>query len=91
MRNYYAPLASQVKVLDRHVTFALPPNHTDKNSANWRQKETRRIKNQRLSVLNGSIPSAISNTGATASAFKPSDLTIAMGIWSTSTFGGEHW
>jgi hypothetical protein len=43
---------------------------------------------QRLSVLNGSIPSAISNTDATASAFKPSDPTIATGIQSTATFGG---
>ncbi len=66
----------------------MPPNHTDKNSANWIQKETRRIKDQRLNVLNGSIPSAISDTGATASAFKPSDPTIATGIQSTATFGG---
>jgi hypothetical protein len=87
-RNYYAPLASQVKELDRHVMFALPPNHTDKNNADWRQKETRRIKDQRLSVLNSSIPSAISDTGATASAFKPSDPTIVTGIRSTATFGG---
>jgi hypothetical protein len=68
MHNYYAPLASQVEELDRHVTFALPPNHTDKNSTNWRQKKKCRIKDQRLSVLDGSIPSAISNTGTAASA-----------------------
>jgi hypothetical protein len=84
--NYYAPLASQVEELDRHITFALPPNHTDKNSANWRQKEICRIKDQRLSVLDGSIPSAISNTGTTASAFTQSDPTIATEIWSTATF-----
>jgi hypothetical protein len=87
-RNYYAPLASQVEELDRHITYTLPPNHTDKNSADWRQKETCRIKDQRLSILDGSIPSAISDTGTTASAFTPSDPTIAMGIGSTATFGG---
>jgi hypothetical protein len=86
--NYYALLASQVEELNRHVTFALPPNHTDKNSANWRQKETCRITDQRLSVLDGSIPSAISDTSATASAFTPSDPTIATRIWSTAAFGG---
>jgi hypothetical protein len=31
------------------------------NSANWRLRETCRIKDQRLSVLDGSIPSAISH------------------------------
>jgi hypothetical protein len=31
---------------------------------------------------------AISDTGATASAFKPSDPSVPMGIQSTATFGG---
>jgi hypothetical protein len=45
-------------------------------------------KRTQTGVLDGSIPSAISDTGATASAFKPSDSTVAMGIQSTATFGG---
>ena len=39
-------------------------------------------------VLNGSIPSAVSDTGATASAFTPDNPSIPTGVKSTSTFGG---
>jgi hypothetical protein len=45
-------------------------------------------KSTQTGVLNGRIPSAISDTGATASAFKPLDPRIATGIRSTATFGG---
>ena len=42
----------------------------------------------RAGVLDGSIPSAVSDTGATASAFTPDDPSIPTGVKSTSTFGG---
>ena len=42
----------------------------------------------RIGVLNGSIPSAVSNTGASASAIKPSDPTIPTGIQSNTSFDG---
>ena len=85
--NYYAPLTSQINRLDKHVTFSLPHSHVDKNSANWRQQQTSRKNSLRLGVLNGSIPLAISDTGATASAFKPSEPSIPTGIKSNKTFG----
>ena len=86
--NYYAPLARQVEELDRNVTLSLPRNHLDKNSDKWRRQHTSRKKSLQLGVLDGSIPLAISNTGATASAFTPSDPEIAIRIKSTATFGG---
>jgi hypothetical protein len=42
----------------------------------------------RSGVLDGSIPSAASDTGATASAMKPSDPTIPNGTQSNTSFGG---
>ena len=90
-RNYYAPLASQVEELDKHATFYLPHNHVDNNSAKWRRKQTSRKKSLQLGVLDGSIPPAISNTGATVSAFKPSDPSIPTGIKSNKIFGGAFW
>ena len=86
-RNYYAPLASQVEELDKHVTFTLPHNHVDKNSAEWRQQQTSSKKSLQLGVLNGSIPSAIGKTGATSSAFTSLDPSIPAGIKSNKTFG----
>ena len=76
--------------------FSLPANHTDKNSTVWRKKwETPTSKLRRLlkaelrsGVLDGSIPSAASDTGATASAMKPSDPTIPTGTQSNTSFGG---
>ena len=65
----------------------LPSNHTDKDSKVWRSKNTY-PKSLRTRVLNGSVPSAVSDTGASASAFKPSDPTIATGIQSNTSFGG---
>jgi hypothetical protein len=41
-----------------------------------------------MGVLSGTIPLAVSDTGASASAFKPSDPTIATGIKSNTSFGG---
>jgi len=46
------------------------------------------MSNLRIGVLNGSIPSAVSDTGASASAIKPSDLSIPTGIQSNTSFGG---
>ena len=45
-------------------------------------------KSTQTGVLDGSIPLAISNTRATARAFKPSDPSEPTGIQSTATFGG---
>ncbi len=42
----------------------------------------------RNGLLDGSVPSAISDTGALASAFKPSNPTITTGIRSNTSFGG---
>ena len=67
----------------------LPRNHVDKNSYIWRKTISNNAKNSLwIGVLNGSIPSAASNTGATESAFKRSDPTIPTGTRSTSSFGG---
>ena len=71
--NYFSPLTSQINTLVKQVTFSLPHNHVNKNRGKWRQQQTSSKKSLQLGVLNGSIPSAISNTGATASAFKSSN------------------
>ena len=77
--------------------FSLPANHTDKNSTVWRKKwetPTSKLRRRllkaelRSGVLDGSIPSAASDTGATASAMKPSDPTIPTGMQSNTSFGG---
>ena len=86
--NYYALLARQVEELDKHVTFTHPHNNVNKNSAKWRRQQTSRKKSLKLGVLDGSIPLAFSDTGATASAFKPLDPSIPTGIKSNKTFGG---
>jgi len=80
----------------KRVHFSLPANHAHKNSTEWRrqwEKPTSKLrqllKDKLLSgVLDGSIPSAASDTGATASAMKPSDPTIPTGIQSNTSFGG---
>jgi hypothetical protein len=67
----------------------LPTSHADKNSTVWRRKwEKPPTSNLRIRVLNGSIPSAVSDTGALASTIKPSDPTIPTGIQSNTSFGG---
>ena len=71
------------------VRFVLPSNHIDKDSTMWRKKSTSKSPiSLRMGVLCGSVPSAVSDTGASASAFKPSDPTIATGIKSNTSFGG---
>jgi hypothetical protein len=70
----------------KRISFSLPGNHTDKDCTKWRQRGSTNISTQ-TGVLDGSIPSAISDTGATASAFKPSDPSVPTGIQSTATFG----
>jgi hypothetical protein len=80
----------------KQVHFSLPANHADKNSKVWRRQwetptsKLRRILKDKLrsGVLDGSIPSAASDTGATASAMKPSDPTIPTGTQSNTSFGG---
>jgi hypothetical protein len=73
----------------KHVRFVLPSNHIDKDSRIWRRKATSKSpESLRMGVLSGSVPSAISDTGALASAIKPSDPTIATGIKSNTSFGG---
>ena len=88
-----SPVTSKINKLDKQVSLSLPYDHCDKNSANWRQQQTSKKEAVQVGVLNGSIPSAISNTGATASAFKPSDPKVHTGVWSNKTFGsafGDH-
>ena len=93
------PPSVAVKRRHKHgnrVLFSLPANHVDKNSTEWRRQQEnlasklRRFLKDKLrsGVLDGSIPSAASDTGATASAFKPSDPTIPTGIQSNTSFGG---
>ena len=77
----------RIRTARKRVRFMLPSNHTDKDSKVWRSKTTY-PKSLRTRVLNGSVPSAVSDTGASASAFKPSDPTIATGIQSNTSFGG---
>jgi hypothetical protein len=71
----------------KHISFSLPTNHTDKDSTEWGQRRSTN-KSTQTGVLDSSIPLAISNTGATASAFKPLDPSVPTGIQSTATFGG---
>jgi hypothetical protein len=71
------------------VKFVLPSNHIDKDSTVWQRKSmSKPPMSGRMGVLSGSIPSAVSDTGASASALKPSDPTIATGIQSNTSFGG---
>jgi len=71
------------------VRFLLPTNHTDNNSTEWRRQwEKPTTSNLQIGVLNGSIPSAVSDTRASASAIKPSDPSIPTGIQSNTSFGG---
>ena len=72
----------------QRISFKLASNHKDKNSALWRRKQSQQNNRIRAGVLDGSIPSAVSDTRATASAFTPDDPSIPTGVKSTSTFGG---
>jgi hypothetical protein len=113
LRNYWAPLASQVKALEppphppeslllacqrgKHMRFNLPTGYTDIYSTNYQQCKHRGFNNKTgrdrpnlhdicQGVLNGSIPSAVSNTVATSNAFLPSAPTLPTGTASTAVF-----
>ncbi len=81
------------------VTFALSPFHVDKDSTRWQQgcptnKHTTYCINPLMAlnhihtgILNGTIlPSAVSNTGTTLSAFLKSDPSLQTGCVSTAVF-----
>jgi hypothetical protein len=68
------------------ISISLPTNHTDEDSTKWRERRSTN-KGTHTGVLGGSIPSAISNTGATVSTIKPLDPSVPTGIQSTATFG----
>ena len=74
----------------QRVTFALPPHHVDKDSTAWRlghPPEACASQNKmRMGVLNGTIPSAVSDTVATASAFLKEDPSIPTGRVSSMVF-----
>ncbi len=113
LRNYWTPLASQVKVLDPDnllsihsnapccITFALSPSHIDRDSTKyprgWLQHPPNKctlhptnpvihINKMKEGILNGTIPSAVSDTGATLSAFLKKDPSPATGKLSTTVF-----
>ncbi len=113
LRNYWTPLASQVKVLDpdhllsihsnapHHVPFALSPSHIDRDSTEyqwgWRgrppdkrtlhhTKPLIHINKMKEGMLDGMIPSAVSDTGSTSSAFLKKDPSRTMGKLSTTVF-----
>ena len=75
--------------LQHGVQFVLPHNHADENSTKLRRNMIKRPTNSLwIVVLNGSITSAVSNTGALESAFKPLDPAIALHIQSNNSFSG---
>ena len=62
--------------VQHQVKFVLPRNLVDKNSTAWRRNTMKRpTSSPQIGVLTGGIPSAVSNTGGLASAFKPMDPT----------------
>ena len=72
------------------VKFVLPSNHINKDSAMWQRKlSSKPPMSLCMGVLSSSVPLTVSNTGTSASAFKLSDPTIATGIQSNTSFGGE--
>jgi hypothetical protein len=113
LRNYWTPLASQVKVLDpdhlfsihsnapHRITFVLSPSHIDKDSTEYQWGRRGRPPNKRTlhptnpllhinkmkeGVSNGTIPSAVNDTGTTSSAFLKKDPSPAMAKLSTTVF-----
>ena len=83
----------------KRVRFILPINHVNRDSTHYR-KQTRRSHDNdnktkfirappptlRTAVLNGSVPLAISNTGATSHPFLPSTPSISTNTISTAMF-----
>jgi hypothetical protein len=115
LRNYWTPLASQVKELDNppppmdlllsiqhtppcQVTFVLSPYHINKDSTGWRRKcppNERTLycinplaaqRKMSMGILNGTILSTVSNTGATSSAFLMSNPFLPTGRISSTVF-----
>jgi hypothetical protein len=82
----------------RQVTFVLSPYHVDKDSTTWQcecppNEQTLYCidplaaqNNMCMGILSGAIPSAVSNTGATSSAFLTSDPSLPMGHGSSAVF-----
>ncbi len=80
------------------VTFVLSPYHVNKDSMAWRHgcppdEQTLHCinplaaqNNMHMGVLSGTIPSAVSNTGATSSAFLTSDPSPPTGRVSSTVF-----
>jgi hypothetical protein len=83
------------------ITFALSPSHIDRDSTEYRRGWRGRppdkctlhptnplihINKMKEGILNGTIPSAVSDTGATLSAFLKKDPSRAMGKLSTAIF-----
>jgi hypothetical protein len=82
---------------DKHVRFNLPTGHTNKDSTNYQQRKhgnnddiTRPVNSTPVDVcqgvLNGSIPSVVSDTAAISNAFLPSAPTLPTGTVSTAMF-----
>jgi hypothetical protein len=84
-----------------HVTLALSPSHIDRDSTEYRWGRRGRPPDERTlhptnplihfnkmkeGVLNGTIPSAVSDTGATLSAFLKKDPSRTTGKLSTTVF-----
>jgi hypothetical protein len=85
----------------RRITFALSPSHIDRDSTEYRPGRRRHppnkctlhptnplihINKMKEGVLNGTIPSAVSDAGATSSAFLKKDPSRATGKLSTTVF-----
>ena len=77
------------------VRFQLPPNHIERDSSAYRRSRLQLQDDKtvmhpnfqlRLGVLNGTIPSAVSNTGATSHALLPTAPSIQTGQRSTVGF-----
>jgi hypothetical protein len=80
------------------VTFVLSPYHVNKDSTAWRRRHPPNEqtlycinplaaqRKMHMGVLNSTIPSAISNTGATLSAFLTSDPSFSTGRVSSAVF-----
>jgi hypothetical protein len=80
------------------VMFVLSPYHINKDSTAWQRRRPAdkqtlyRIdplaaqNNMRMGVLSGTIPSTVSNTGATSSAFLTSDPFLPTGCVSSAVF-----
>ncbi len=84
-----------------HITFALSPSHIDRDSTEYQwgwcgcppnkctlhpTNPLIHINKMKEGALNGMIPSAVSDTGATLSAFLKKDPSRAMGELSTAVF-----